>query len=234
MHVILFLVGIVLAFAGTVLMWFVVPIVDVGAAALFTAGTTACVGGLILIGLAAAVRALNRIAERLEIQPLPLPPVAAVGREDPAPRPARQAVPPSEPAARPSLLGWFGRGGAPAAGRASTPNAAAEPVPPPVDLAPLTRVPEEPRVPPPAPSSAPAVAVPPPAPPKPVPAPRPAVKPPAPPPAATPETTVYKSGVIDGMAYTLFMDGAIEAELPQGKVKFASVDELQKYLTTRA
>ena len=50
----------------------------------------------------------------------------------------------------------------------------------------------------------------------------------------TPETTVYKSGVIDGMAYTLFMDGSIEAELPQGKVKFASVDELQKYLTTRA
>ena len=50
----------------------------------------AFVGGLILIGLAAAVRTLGRIAERLEIQPLPLPPVAAVGREDPAPRPARQ------------------------------------------------------------------------------------------------------------------------------------------------
>ena len=50
----------------------------------------------------------------------------------------------------------------------------------------------------------------------------------------TAETTVYKSGVIDGMAYTLFMDGSIEAELPQGKVKFASIDELQKYLTTRA
>jgi len=47
------------------------------------------------------------------------------------------------------------------------------------------------------------------------------------------ESTVYKSGVIDGMAYTLFMDGSIEAELPQGKVKFASVDELQTYLTTR-
>ena len=238
MHVILFLVGIVLAFAGVVLMRFVVPIVDVGAAALFTAGTMACVGGLILIGLAAAVRALNRIAERLEIQPLPLPPVAAVGREDPAPRPARQAVlPETAPAARPSLLGWFGRGGAPAAaGRAPTPGTAAEPVPPPVDLAPLTRVPDEPRVspppPPPAPAAAPTVA--PPAP-KPVlpPPPRPAVKPPAPP-AATPETTVYKSGVIDGMAYTLFMDGAIEAELPQGRVKFASVDELQKYLTTRS
>jgi len=58
---------------------------------------------------------------------------------------------------------------------------------------------------------------------------------PAPPPALpSPATTVYKSGVIDGMAYTLFMDGAIEAELPQGRVRFASVDELQKYLTNRS
>jgi hypothetical protein len=42
--------------------------------------------------------------------------------------------------------------------------------------------------------------------------------------------TVYRSGVIDGMAYTLFMDGSIQAELPHGTQKFASVDELQKYL----
>jgi len=52
-------------------------------------------------------------------------------------------------------------------------------------------------------------------------------------PAAAPEATVYKSGVIDGMAYTLFMDGSIEAELPQGRVRFATVDELQKYLASR-
>jgi hypothetical protein len=43
-------------------------------------------------------------------------------------------------------------------------------------------------------------------------------------------TTVYRSGVIDGMAYTLFMDGSIQAELPQGTVKFANIDDLQKYL----
>ena len=51
--------------------------------------------------------------------------------------------------------------------------------------------------------------------------------------SATPNgaaNTVYRSGVIDGMAYTLFMDGSIQAELPHGMVKFASVDELQKYL----
>jgi hypothetical protein len=178
------------------------------------------VGGLILTGLAAAVRSLSRIAERLEIQPLPLPPVAAVGREDPAPRPARQG-PPSAAAPRPSLLGWFGRASAPAAAP-RTPKAAD--ATPPVDLAPLTRIPEEPRA-----APAPVVAAPPP--PKPTPPPRPAAKPVV---NGTPETTVYKSGVIDGMAYTLFMDGSIEAELPQGRVRFASIDELQQYLTTRA
>ena len=130
MYLILFLVGIVLAFAGAVLIRYAVPVADAGAGALFTSGIVAFVGGLILMGLAAAVRTLGRIAERLEIQPLPLPPVAAVGREDPAPRPARQ---PSAPAAaatpRPSLLGWFGRASAPApaATAARTPPAPAAP-----------------------------------------------------------------------------------------------------------
>jgi hypothetical protein len=53
----------------------------------------------------------------------------------------------------------------------------------------------------------------------------------APPPV--PEVSVFKSGVIDGMAYTLYTDGSIEAELPQGTVKFASIDELRAYLTAR-
>ncbi len=41
---------------------------------------------------------------------------------------------------------------------------------------------------------------------------------------------ILKSGVIDGMAYTLYADGSIEAELPQGTVKFASVDALRAHL----
>jgi hypothetical protein len=218
-----------------------VPVVDAGAAALFGSGALAMVGGLVLMGLAAVVRVLNRIAERLEIAPLPLPPIAAVGREDPAPRPARPQVAAGAPApaARPSLLGWFGRGSAPVpatAARAAVQRATPAPEvveSPAVDLAPLTRV-EEPRAPAPVPPPAPApVAAPaPPPPPKPV-IPKPAARPAAPAPAnGTPETTVYKSGVIDGMAYTLFMDGAIEAELPQGRVKFGSIDELQRYLTS--
>jgi len=51
-------------------------------------------------------------------------------------------------------------------------------------------------------------------------------------PAAVPErpAAILKSGVIDGMAYTLYADGSIEAELPQGIVRFASVDALRTHL----
>ena len=219
MYLILFLVGVVLAFAGALLVHSSVPVEDIPRAALFNSGIIAIVGGLILMALAVVVRSVGRIAERFEMQPLPLPPVAAVGREDPGPRPARAE--PNGEAKRPSLLSWFGHANAPASGTGKPPPAAPEvPAAPQLDLTPLTRVPEEPRV-----------AVPPPiAAPKP---PAPPLRPPPKPAPTTPDATVYKSGVIDGMAYTLFMDGSIEAELPQGKVRFASVDELQKYLTTR-
>ena len=233
MHLILFLVGIVLVFAGAVLIPSSVPVTDIPEAARFNSGVIAVVGGLILMALAAVVRSVGRIAERFEMQPLPLPPVAAVGREDPGPRPARAA--PNGEAKRSSLLSWFGHASAPAnaANGAAKPPPAAPDVPAAaqVDLAPLTRVPEEPRVAVPPPLAAPPVA----APPAPKPPPPPLRPPPKPaaPAVTTPEATVYKSGVIDGMAYTLFMDGSFEAELPQGKVRFASVDELQKYLTAR-
>jgi len=42
--------------------------------------------------------------------------------------------------------------------------------------------------------------------------------------------TILKSGVIDGMAYTLYTDGSIEAELPDGTMRFASIDDLRAYL----
>jgi hypothetical protein len=248
MYVILFLVAIVVAFAGATLVFFSVPLVDVAAAALFSSGVIAMVGGLILLGLAAAVRNLSRIAERLEIQPLPLPSIVAVGHETLSPRPVRSAATPApEAPKRPSILSsWLNR----------SPPARAEPKPPPapsepqVDLAPLTRVPEEPKVVPP-PPAAPVAAAPPP-PPVPAPPAAPRIPRAVAPPLRTPvqpaaqvvtqaapaqggeaNSTVYKSGVIDDMAYTLFMDGSIEAELPQGKVRFASVDQLQTYLTTR-
>jgi hypothetical protein len=52
----------------------------------------------------------------------------------------------------------------------------------------------------------------------------------APKPAAERTPAILKSGVIDGMPYTLYADGSIEAELPQGVVKFASVDALRAHL----
>jgi hypothetical protein len=42
--------------------------------------------------------------------------------------------------------------------------------------------------------------------------------------------SILKSGVVDGMAYTLYSDGSIEAEMPQGTMRFASITELRDYL----
>jgi len=46
-----------------------------------------------------------------------------------------------------------------------------------------------------------------------------------------PSTTVVRSGIIHGMAYTLYADGSIEAELPIGTVRFASIEELQDHVS---
>ena len=217
MYLVLVLVGVVLAVAGVAMMRYAVPIEEMSSVALFVSGIVALVGALVIGALAVVARTVGRIAERLEIQPLPLPPVASVSHEDPGPRPARTPAPAARAdSGRPSLLGWLGRGSAPRPVRAATPlpaAPAAETAPAPVDLGPLTRVAE------------PTVASPPP------PA-APVARPPAKPAAAQngAASTVYRSGVIDGMAYTLFMDGSIQAELPQGTVKFGNIDDLQKYL----
>ena len=42
--------------------------------------------------------------------------------------------------------------------------------------------------------------------------------------------SILKSGVVDGMAYTLYSDGSIEAEMPEGTLRFASITELRAYL----
>ena len=45
--------------------------------------------------------------------------------------------------------------------------------------------------------------------------------------------TVLKSGVVDGMAYSLYSDGSIEAQMPEGMMRFASIDELREHLDQR-
>jgi hypothetical protein len=58
---------------------------------------------------------------------------------------------------------------------------------------------------------------------------------PTPPPAEEPRTAaILKSGVVDGMAYTLYADGSIEAQLPQGTVRFGSIAELRAHIGTNS
>ena len=56
---------------------------------------------------------------------------------------------------------------------------------------------------------------------------------PAPEPPGEP-VAILKSGVVDGMAYTLYVDGSIEAELPHGTLRFASINELRDHLAKSA
>ncbi|MBR0956213.1 DUF308 domain-containing protein [Bradyrhizobium japonicum] len=62
-------------------------------------------------------------------------------------------------------------------------------------------------------------------------APPPAPEPP--PPVEPAPVTVLKSGVVDGMAYSLYSDGSIEAQMPEGMMRFASIDELRAHLDQR-
>ncbi len=61
----------------------------------------------------------------------------------------------------------------------------------------------------------------------------PAPAPEPPPPVEQPPVTVLKSGVVDGMAYSLYSDGSIEAQMPEGMMRFASIDELRAHLDQR-
>jgi hypothetical protein len=48
------------------------------------------------------------------------------------------------------------------------------------------------------------------------------------------QISVLKSGVVDGMAYTLYSDGSIEAQLPQGTLRFGSITELRNHIEQSA
>jgi hypothetical protein len=128
---------------------------------------------------------------------------------------AVKAAPPAEVAARPaakpqktSVFDTFW----PKAQRA---REAAAAVPAPVAV---SRKPEE--LPPPLPSAPRMEIVPAPQPPQPAPIQRYVPRP----------VSVLKSGVVDGMAYTLYSDGSIEAQLPQGTLRFGSINELRKHI----
>jgi hypothetical protein len=64
----------------------------------------------------------------------------------------------------------------------------------------------------------------------------PAPLPPLAEPAATTSApvSVLKSGVVEGMAYTLYSDGSIEAQLPQGTLRFGSISALRSHIENTA
>jgi hypothetical protein len=47
---------------------------------------------------------------------------------------------------------------------------------------------------------------------------------------SAPAVAILKSGAVNGMAYTLYADGAIDAELPQGTARFSSIAELRAHV----
>jgi hypothetical protein len=57
-------------------------------------------------------------------------------------------------------------------------------------------------------------------------------EPPSPEQAGAP--AILKSGIVDGMAYTLYADGSIEARLPQGTTRFGSIAELRAHIETNS
>jgi hypothetical protein len=316
MYAFLLILGAVIAAAGVVLIG---PGLPFGGrdydASIVTPGAVAIVGGLILIGLALAVRALGRIEKALAARPLPHPVLqeeaAASVAEEPAaataaparipfpPKPVAEPAPPPLPAvATPRVLpedaalerlrekfpSLVRLDNAPVVEDAEVPlspkpsvrtdEAAAEAnnavaqqtngaTPPRIE--PRLEVQARPANRPaqaknfeafwpkkqrpgreaPAPAAQQAVPQQPPAPPvepvltpepvqfqfrEPAPEPRPAV----PAPEARTPVSILKSGVVDGMAYTLYSDGSIEAQLPQGTLRFGSIAELRNHIEQSA
>jgi hypothetical protein len=314
MYAFLLILGAVIAAAGVVLIG---PGLPFGGrdydASIVTPGAVAIVGGLILIGLALAVRVLGRIEKALAARPLPHPALqeeaAAPAIEEPAavapariplpPKPAPEAVPPPAPAvATPRVLPEDAAlerlrekfptlvrlENAPVVEdadvslspkpsvRADEAVAEANNVAPrqangaaPARIEPRLEVqprpanrPERaknfeafwpkkqrpgreapaPAVEQPAAQQPPALPVEPILTPEPLqfqfrePAPEPRLVAPAPE-EPTP-VSILKSGVVDGMAYTLYSDGSIEAQLPQGTLRFGSITELRNHIEQSA
>jgi hypothetical protein len=314
MYAFLLILGAVIAAAGVVLIG---PGLPFGGrdydASIVTPGAVAIVGGLILIGLALAVRVLGRIEKALAARPLPHPvlqeePAAPVIEEPAAAAPARIPFPPkpvAEPAPPPAP--------AVASARVLPEDAALErlrekfptlvrlenaPVVEDADVSlspkPSVRADEviaeansavarqtngaapariEPRLevqarpasrperaknfeafwpkkqrpgqeaPAPA-AQQPAAQQPPALPVEPLLTPEPVQfqfrepapesRPAAPAPEAPATVSILKSGVVDGMAYTLYSDGSIEAQLPQGMLRFGSIAELRHHIEQSA
>jgi hypothetical protein len=323
MSLIVLLLGILAAAAGLASIGYAVPIsgTDLGRT-LIIAGATALTGGLVLLGLAAVVRQLTRVAEDLRFRPHPAPVEMPLSSSDSIPARPEPLMPRVEPVApAPDIAPYVPRAAAEpqlASPSSEVSSSAIErlrstlprpdrmvpeaeevplspggnaihptPEPPPLEPAAPTmrpglgedaptrpqrldflfrsRPPSTPVAPPSSPSTTPPGQRDPlesmwpkrptrprdPQPPaseaetRPPPPPtttesrpreqRPAPEPMTPPTVEeAPSVAILKSGVVDGMAYTLYADGSIEAQLPQGTVRFASITELRAHIETNS
>lgn len=273
MSFVLLVIGLLAAAIGAIMVGFGIPINEFSLGnTLIIAGTTALMGGLIVIGLALALRQLSNLAAALQARPSPVlrpgaeaEPVAAA-----QPRPPRMPIPvPARPDAAPRAprppeprmnteSPMLDEHEAPLSPRPSRPAPAAaddgidlpnwrppRPAPEPATRKEAPRVspperrgaetsydaiwPADSRIPVPdrfgAPGAEPSPASPTPA--------AESHEPASPSPRNEP-VSVLKSGVVDGMAYTLYTDGSIEAELAQGVVRFGSIEELRNHLEKSA
>ena len=249
MHIVVLLMGLLAAGAGLAAIGFGIPINEFSLGnTLIIAGTIGLSAGLILIGLAAALRRLNRIADALAARPVPR--ALRPSESEAGPRPgARGAHAGRELRPEPQFVSAGN-------GMPAEVEEADAPLSPQVRT-PAADLPRGPRREPPW---------------RPIlptdmstewPAknemfdslwpmgkrgtkPAETAKPDAPPATAPAReqrsddqakageggraASILKSGVVDGMAYTLYADGSIEAQLPEGTVRFASIDELRDHL----
>jgi hypothetical protein len=302
MSVTLLVVGVLLTGAGAAAVGFGISINTLPfGSTLILAGTTAAVGGLLMIGLAAAVAELTQIVKAARMRPSPAPTRAAeptlavqpvpeaAARDVAAPEPHRlepQQAPTSPPDVNVSafaierLRSTIPRSGVPEAEEVplspngghlpvTTPElptapsaqpaggaavetlresrldflyrsrSAPRPAPPPAfDSVWPERPKREPQLRPEpkveglqAPAETPLTASAEPAPAAPGPHPVNVAESPA---DTARTAAVLKSGVVDGMAYTLYADGSIEAQLPQGTVRFGSIAELRAHIESHS
>ena len=228
--------GIALLVAGLGALGYGIPYKEFGFGnTLIIAGAGAACSGFLMIGLWAVARELQNISQRLatgavaSVQPAyPVEPSLAPTLAPPPP-PPEEAAPAAKPRRNLLFNSTSRKERERAAARASEPlapdllSADLRPNPPAVDALPV-----EPAVPMPPtfddawPKNERA---------------RRAGRGPAPdaapPRADAPQVTVLKSGVVDGMAYSLYSDGSIEAQMPEGMMRFASIDELRAHLDQR-
>ncbi len=209
-------------------------------ASLIESGTIGFVGGLVVFGIGLLLRAVHDLGRRLDaLKPVPAQRAAAerAPEIEPSLVPHQIPVPLTQPVARPAHpsarpvsadekdlhpRAWPPSTGATARVQAEPPPRVRESAP---ERAARIQAEPPPRVREPAPEHAMRE--------MPAPKPEPASKPRAPVPAtdAAPGGPAVRSGIIGGMAYTLYADGSIEAEMPLGIMRFASIEDLRAHVS---